>query len=430
MSIILLSLLDMFSHYTTSKIIAIKFTLYVTWLLCFFGIIANIGFFRQWYSGESKRLGIKIEKQIWVIDAVTWRQWPKEKFMRTMAESLPYSTDLESILERNTIFGHLSKIDDEYVLYHRDGSLFNLVVVTRPVEAQRNILIINLLIVILWWFLTYMLSNYFVKSSLDRLYRLKDAVEKIDIDTLHAKIPLEWPDNDEIRTIWSKLQESLDKLQQQTGALKDFVSNAWHELKTPLMQIGWQVDYLIKSKWDYTEWLQSIKKTTKTMNHFIEELLTLAKLESQNRSIEADVIDLSPLITWSISVHEKAYADKKISVTFVSDATSNQKILPHHFHIIINNLLDNAYKYSNQWNITITIKDNNLIIQDTGTWIDAVHLSKIRDKFWQVDSSKTDRSSYGLWLSLVKKTADMYGWTIGVTSTAWVWTTFTLSMKQ
>ncbi len=346
-----------------------------------------------------------------------------------MGEYLPYSPDLENILEENTIFGHLSKIDDEYVLYHRDGSLFNLVVVTRPVEAQKNILIINLLIVLLWWFLTYMLSNHFVKSSLDRLYRLKDAVEKIDIDTLHTKIPLEWPANDEIRTIWSKLQESLDKLQQQTGALKDFVSNAWHELKTPLMQIWWQVDYLIKSKWDYADGLQSIKKTTKTMNNFIEELLTLAKLESQNSTIEAGIIDLSPLITWSISAHKKAYRDKDISVSFLADNTSHQKILPHHFHIIINNLLDNAYKYTNEWSITITIQNNDLLIQDTGIWIGEAHLSRIREKFWQADSSKTDRSSYGLGLSLVKKTADIYGWDIKVKSTTWVWTTFILSMK-
>lgn len=357
-----------------------------------------------------------------------WERWPQWKFVRTIAESLPYTDELYNKLEKNKIFKRMSKLDDEYVLYKKVWDNIKIAVITRPIEAQRNMLLISLLWTLFFGIITYLLSRYFVQSSLYRLEKLRIAVSDLDIDNLHTELPLEWPESDEVRIIGTKLQQSLQKIRQQTNALKDFVSNASHELKTPLMQIWSQADYLLKAKTDYEDWLHTIKKTTKSMNSFIDNLLTLAKIESQENISTMQQIDISQIVKHSIQMHQSIYQDKKIDIISHITDWVQKAILPQHFEIIINNIISNAFKYTEAWSITITVTENNIIIKDTWVGIKKDNTHRIREKFRQEDSSKNNRASYGLWLSLVKKTIDLYKWDIEVESDEWG-TTFIITMK-
>jgi len=87
-----------------------------------------------------------------------------------------------------------------------------------------------------------------VKSSLSKLNDLVDHVKKLNVDNLHNKINIEGPKDDEINILAIKMNEALEKINKQTNSLKDFVSNASHEFKTPLMTINTEIDYAIKSK--------------------------------------------------------------------------------------------------------------------------------------------------------------------------------------
>ena len=379
--------------------------------------------------GESKRLEQwDVVPPIMLDIEWKWERWPQWKFVRTIAESLPYTDELYSTLQRNKIFKKISKIDDEYVLYKKVGNTINIAVVTRPIEAQKNMFLISMLWTLFFGVLTYLLSRYFVQSSLYRLEKLRLAVTDLDIDNLHTELPLEWPESDEVRIIGTKLQQSLQKIRQQTNALKDFVSNASHELKTPLMQIWSQADYLLKAKTDYEDWLHTIKKTTKSMNSFIDNLLTLAKIESQENTSNIEKIDISQIVKHSIQMHQSIYQAKNLEVISHITDWVEKEILPQHFEIIINNIISNAFKYTEKWSITVTVTGKSITIKDTWVGIQKDNTHKIRDKFRQEDSSKNNRTSYWLWLSLVKKTIDLYGWKIEVDSDTWG-TTFIITMK-
>jgi signal transduction histidine kinase len=85
--------------------------------------------------------------------------------------------------------------------------------------------------------------------------------------------------------------------------------------------------------------------------------------------------------------------------------------------MIVQNLLDNAAKYSFDWgSIFVSFDEKGIVVRDSGCGISQNHLWQIRDKFWQEDISRTDRKSFGLWLYLVKKLVDMHGWKIKVES--------------
>lgn len=109
---------------------------------------------------------------------------------------------------------------------------------------------------------------------------------------------MEGPDHDEVRVIATALQESLSRINTQKKALHDFVAHASHELKTPLMSIGSQIDYLIKSQSLPVDGLAKIKTTTKSMSALIEQLLTLAKLDAtQVGSEKLEPINVSEILT-------------------------------------------------------------------------------------------------------------------------------------
>jgi signal transduction histidine kinase len=84
---------------------------------------------------------------------------------------------------------------------------------------------------------TFLFARIFVASSLSKIQELVQYVKDLDIHKLTMPVPLSGPEDDEIRIIAQTLQSSLDTIKIQTDSLKDFVSYASHELKTPLATI-------------------------------------------------------------------------------------------------------------------------------------------------------------------------------------------------
>lgn len=82
------------------------------------------------------------------------------------------------------------------------------------------------------------------------------------IDNLDEKIDISGHPQDEINRVSQKFNEVLEKIHKQTLSLKDFVSNASHELKTPLMSMSSEIDYANKSK-NYEQGLTNIKSQLK-----------------------------------------------------------------------------------------------------------------------------------------------------------------------
>ena len=84
-------------------------------------------------------------------------------------------------------------------------------------------------------------------------------------------------------------------------------------------------------------------------------------------------------------------------------------------------------KYTNEGSVKITLNSREFIIKDTWIWIKKENLEKVWDRFWQEDSSKTDITSFGLWLYLVKLLVEKHWWNIEVKSTQWKWSEFRIT---
>lgn len=397
-----------FSDLKTSTQISLKFTLFTMLQVLLFSILANGIFFQNWYNRQQGQFppetrSIMIQKMI-----LGKNRWPETEIFSI--------TSLEGqALEQSRRIKSIAKIDDMYFMYKRSWNNLLVTNVTPHVVVQKNLIWISLYLIFLFWAIAYMLSHFFVKSSLRKLTQLLWFLDHLNIDNLHQKITISGHPYDEINRVSQKFNEVLEKIHKQTLSLKDFVTNASHELKTPLMSMSTEIDYAYKTK-KYEGWLTNLKQQLKSMNALLETLVTISKLETLE-SLKKEQIDMSVLTQTLAHDVQKIYQQKNITLTTHIGKNITKKIHKESRNIIIKNILENAYKFTPEsWTIEIVLDDKKLVIKDSGKGISHSDIEHIRERFWQADRSKTDTKSFGLWLYLTKLLVEKHGRTITISS--------------
>ena len=423
----------MFKNLKTSSKISLKFTLFTIVIVLIFGVLANLLFFRmrwrtlnievQWDKMVNKERMMKEPKQT----PPQWQNEPefKKKFINHL--SITLNSEEYQELQNNEILKWywISKLWDSYFYYHRVNDTVIVRDITPQIQSQKNLLITSIYLLIFSAILAYIVSLYFVKSSLRKLNDLVDYVKWLDLNNLENKYEIVWPENDEINVLAMKINSATDKINKQTLALKDFISNASHELRTPLMSINSEIDYSLKSK-EYKEWMENIKWEILNLNNLLDELVLISKLDADSEFKKSNK-NISEVVSSVSKMIEKKYKDKWLKMELKCDGNVEKMVHNSSFEIIAKNLIENAFKYTDEWSIKITLNDKEFSVKDTWKWIKKENLDKVWDRFWQEDSSKTDITSFGLWLYLVKLLVEKHWWNIEVKSNQWKWSEFKIT---
>ena len=423
----------MFKNLKTSSKISLKFTLFTIVIVLIFGVLANLLFFRMWW----RTLNIEVQWDKMMTKERMMKeprqnppQWQAEpEFKKRFINHLSITLNSEEYqeLQDNEIlkwYG-ISKLWDSYFYYHRVNDTVIVRDITPQILSQKNLLTTSIYLLIFSAILAYILSLYFVKSSLRKLNDLVDYVKWLDLNNLEKKYEIIWPENDEINVLAMKINSATDKINKQTLALKDFISNASHELRTPLMSINSEIDYSLKSK-EYKEWMENIKWEILNLNNLLDELVLISKLDADSEFKKSNK-NISEVVSSVSKMIEKKYNDKWLKLELKCDDNVERMVHNSSFEIIAKNLIENAFKYTDEWNIEITLNDKEFSVKDTWKWIKKENLERIRDRFWQEDSSKTDITSFGLWLYLVKLLVEKHWWNIEVKSNQWKWSEFKIN---
>lgn len=352
-----------------------------------------------------------------------WPNWQdfKKKFINHL--SITTDSDEYQELQNNEIlkwYG-ISKLWTSYFYYHKINDTVIVKEITPNVQAQKNLLLISIYLLMFFGILSYILSIYFVKTSLNRLNDLVEYVKWLNLNNLDKKFEIIGREDDEINILASKINAVTDRINQQTLALKDFISNASHELKTPLMSINSEIDYSLKAK-KYKEWMENVKSEIGNINNLLDELVLISKLDSGTELNKTDK-DVSQVIVSVSNMIEKKYKNKWLKLNMKLDKVE-KKVHNSSFEIIAKNLIENAFKYTEKWSVKITLNENEFTVKDSWIWISKENIEKIWDRFWQEDGSKTDTTSFGLGLYLVKLLVEKHWRNIQVNSTKWKWSEF------
>ncbi len=188
---------------------------------------------------------------------------------------------------------------------------------------------------------------------------------------------------------------------------KLFITDAGHELKTPLAIIDADADVLSMDVGD-SEWLTDIKKQVRRMTSLTNDLICLARMEEADRNMEMITFPISEIVEETASSFQApAKTQKKEFILDIAPAlsmTGDEKMIRQLTSI----LLDNALKYSPEGGtIRVSLKKQNrqirLSVYNTAISVDPSELAHLFDRFYRSDRSRNSATGgYGIGLAIAK----------------------------
>jgi two-component system, OmpR family, phosphate regulon sensor histidine kinase PhoR len=199
---------------------------------------------------------------------------------------------------------------------------------------------------------------------------------------------------------------------------RDFVANVSHELRTPLTAIRGYVEALIDDPADAPNsrlFLDIIKTQSTRMDRLVTDLLRLARLDARQEPLDRTVCDVRQLFEAVIADLAQAVRAKAQQVTIaVPDDARYVAADPSKLHDVMRNLLENAVHYSPDGAaIHVSAKRDarsyNIMVADSGPGIPHEDLSRVFERFYRVDKSRSRPGGTGLGLAIVKHLVELHG---------------------
>jgi signal transduction histidine kinase len=223
---------------------------------------------------------------------------------------------------------------------------------------------------------------------------------------------------------WWLAGRSLGPAQKAWDQQQTFVSNASHELRTPLTLIRASADYGLRTRSpeERSGLLQDILNECDYMDHLVDDLLLLSRLDAHRLKLQLESVSLADLFAEIVHQVSKLADTGKVSIVVGLDAGHVQADAARLRQVLLI-VLDNALRFTPAGgSIRLEARPEGkwLCIQvaDTGTGIDRKHLPHLFDRFYQVpmEGDQTNRSN-GLGLSIAKALMEAQGGSITIDST-------------
>ena len=202
----------------------------------------------------------------------------------------------------------------------------------------------------------------------------------------------------------------------------DFVSNMTHELKTPISIAYSANDALLNydtsnDREKKEAYLTIALKQIKRLGELVENILAMSMERRKTMTLKLEKIDLPELVD-EIAEAQRMRGDKDIAIKVESNGNTTVRADKSHLSNVLNNLIDNAIKYSGESvSINIRIYINSIEIEDNGIGIPSKSMPYIFDKFYRVPhGNRQDVRGYGIGLYYVKQILEKMGWSISVKS--------------
>ena len=202
---------------------------------------------------------------------------------------------------------------------------------------------------------------------------------------------------------------------------RDFVANVSHELRTPLSILRGYIETLLDSpktsSEELTRILRVMERHSNRLELLVEDLLTLAQLESGNPDLQLGNVDLPSFFRDMIHDWEKKLTSKQLNIVVdVPLELSPIRVDRTRLQEALYNLLDNAVKYSRErGEIRLSARqcdgETELIVSDQGIGIAKEDLPRIFERFYRADKARSPDKvrGTGLGLAIVKHIAQLHG---------------------
>ncbi len=237
-------------------------------------------------------------------------------------------------------------------------------------------------------------------------------------------------EKEETKRLYGELLE-MDRIK------SDFITLTSHQLRTPLTELRWALDTVLQRKQEVGEEIRSIleksQTSTERMVGIMDEMLKIPALEQQDPLLKLEKIEAAEFLRAIYQGFELLAKQKSVSLRLVLPEEVNISADREKLRLALENVIDNAIRYSPNGNVTITLRrDQNLAIirvQDSGVGIAYEDQERIFTKFFRGKNAmllEPNESGVGLYIS--KRIIEKHGGTISFASQLKQGTTFTITL--
>lgn len=244
--------------------------------------------------------------------------------------------------------------------------------------------------------------------------------------------------SDEIAELGEAFNTMSTKLKNVDQNRSEFVSNASHELKTPLTSMKILVESILYQNGIeesvYKEFLGDINEEIDRLTNLINDLLFMTKLEDDTAMLNTENISFTRLINNTADMLRPIAAAKDVELEVIINDDIFIECDELKIAQAINNLAENAIKYTNPGGhveLFVYLEDGfaKLSVKDNGVGISSEDIPHIFDRFYRVDKARSrETGGTGLGLHIVKRIALLHGGTVSVKSVLGEGSVFTLSI--
>ena len=227
--------------------------------------------------------------------------------------------------------------------------------------------------------------------------------------------------HDEIAQLAQEFNSLTDRLQTTENARRRFVSDASHELKTPLAAIRLLTDSILQTDnidpETTREFVTDIGQEAERLSRITEDLLRLTRLDSGVLDPPA-VVDVLPVLEQVMRMMSLIAQEKGTELTYRSEGTCTVLSSRDEIHQIIYNLTDNAVKYSPSGStvqVSLFREAGQVVlpVEDNGAGIPEEDLPRLFERFYRVDTARSRAAGgTGLGLAIVSDTVERRGGTV------------------
>lgn len=316
---------------------------------------------------------------------------------------------------------------------HREGYLDSRVVIQTAagnvtVVAQRSLAEVDSttgkLTHIMWFAVPALVALvalavwYLAGRALRPVEAIRVEAESITGSTIHRRVP-EPDTDDEVGRLARTMNAMLGRLEESSQRQRQFVSDASHELRSPLASIRTNVEVALRNT-DRADWAAvagRVLAEDARMEDTVSELLELARIDE----IEGGTpVESLPEVDLDELVLDETFRDHRVPIDTTRVSAGRVHGRRAQLSRMTRNLLDNADRHA-KWRVAIELQNNSesgtveLTVDDDGPGIAAEDRERVFDRFTRLDDGRArDSGGLGLGLSMVRTIAEQHGGTVTI----------------
>lgn len=267
------------------------------------------------------------------------------------------------------------------------------------------------------YLLIYVVLEFLVFREINKIYKMLDKLRKKELGGIKrqksgAFNPLR-NINEEIFSFALLKQKEIDELKKLEAFRKEFIADISHELKTPIFAaqgfVHTLLDGAVNDKQVRNKFLKKAARSLDGLDNLVQDLLTLSQIETGDIKMKFENIDLVKIVGDVMDQFEERAAKKNIRLHW---SPPNGRLMvfadAQRISQVVTNLVSNAISYTPEGGeVSVSFdagkKNITTFVRDSGEGIPGAHLSRIFERFYRVDKSRSrEKGGTGLGLAIVK----------------------------